>query len=690
MIIKESMMLGDAEFSLETGLLAKQAHGSIVARYGDTMVLAACVGSEESKPGQDFFPLTVEYRENYFAAGKFPGGYIKREGRMTLKETLTSRLIDRPLRPMFAEGYLGDTTLNASVISYDNTNDADVVGMVAAAASAYLSPLPLHDAIAAVRVGYVDGKLIVNPTVDQRKDSTLDLIVAGTKTSITMVEAGAKFVSEELVVDALEFAQQNIAKIVDLIEKMAKKMKIEKWEVTKPEIDTTFYKAMEKKIGKKLITALTTKGKKKGEVALSDLKKEWVASFEDEEEQAKAATYFSILKERSFRDYTLNQKKRTDGRAFDEVRPISIHVGYLPKAHGSSVFTRGETQALVSLTLGTSSDAQMVDGLAGEQKQTFMLHYNFPGFSVGEPKPSRGPGRRELGHGALAERALAPVVPFNDKFPYTVRLVSDILESNGSSSMASVCGGSLAMLDAGVPLVKPVAGVAMGLVMEGDNYAVLTDIQGAEDHYGDMDFKVAGSEDGITALQMDIKVKGLTREIMAKALDQARAGRLHILGKMNEAISQPRKDLADHAPQIETIMIPVDKIREVIGPGGKVIRSIVEKSGAKIDIEDSGKCVIFGTDTKSCQTALQMVQDLIAVPEEGKTYLGKITRITDFGAFVEIIPGTEGLLHISEIANYRVRAVTDELQEGQEVMVKVLALEKNGRIKLSRKALLEG
>jgi polyribonucleotide nucleotidyltransferase len=689
-MIQERMQLGASELILETGLLAKQAHGSIVARYGDTMVLATAVGTKRAKEGQDFFPLTVEYRENLYAAGKFPGGYIKREGRLSLKETLVSRLIDRPLRPMFADGYLGETMINASVISYDGINDPDVVGMVAAAAAAFLSPLPFPQPVAAVRVGLVEGTLVVNPTLDQRKQSSLDLVVAGTREGITMVEAGAEFVTEAQVVDALEFAQQNIARILDCVEALAARLQISRWEVEPSTMDAAFLQRAEASLKEDLIAALTCKGKKTSEDALSALAKTFVASFVDEQEQKMAQTAFSLVKEKVFREYTLQARKRTDGRAFDQVRPISIHTAYLPKAHGSAVFTRGETQALVAVTLGTSSDAQTVDGLSAEFKQTFMLHYNFPGFSVGEARASRGPGRRELGHGALAERALRPVLPALEKFPYTVRIVSDILESNGSSSMASVCGGTLAMFDAGVPLKHPVAGVAMGLVKEGDVYAVLTDIQGAEDHYGDMDFKVTGTADGITALQMDIKVKGLTRQIMAEALEQARAGRLHILGKMNEAMDQPRATMPSHAPQIETLQIPVDKIRDVIGPGGKVIRSIVERSGAKIDIEDSGRCVVFGTDTRACQTAVQIIRDLIAVPEEGKTYLGKITRITDFGAFVEIIPGTEGLLHISEIANYRVRAVSDELQEGQEVMVKVLALEKNGRIKLSRKALLEG
>ncbi len=690
MFLKESVEIGGHELSFETGRIAKQAHGSVLVRYGDSMVLATCCGTEDADPDKPFFPLTVEYRENYYAAGRFPGGFFKREGRMSTKETLVSRIIDRPLRPMFTEGYMGETQVSLSVISFDGINDTDVMAMAGAAAATYLSPLPFPHAQASVRVGLVDGEFIVNPSYEVRANSQLDLVVSGTKDSIVMVEAGGNFISEDVMVDALEFAQIEIGKIVTLIEKMGEKLAIQRWEIQPPEIDQEFYDSLAGEFSSRVVEAMSVKGKKISEKAVSNLKKEVKDRFEDDEVKQKLASkYFGLIKEKAFRSYVLDQQKRVDGRGFEDIRPISIEVGILPRAHGSALFTRGETQALVSLTLGTKSDSQIVDSLVAESKKSFMLHYNFPSFSVGEVRPSRGPGRREIGHGALAERSLDPVIPSNDKFPYTMRLVSDIMESNGSSSMASVCGGSLALADAGVPIDKPIAGVAMGLVKEGDKYAVLSDIQGAEDHYGDMDFKVSGSAEGITSLQMDIKIKGLTKDIMAEALHQARRGRLHILEKMNAVLAEPRDSFSEHAPQIIVIDVPIEKIRDVIGPGGKVIRSIVEKTGAKVDIEDSGKCFVTAPDTKSGEAACKMIAELVAVPEEGKSYLGRITRIVDFGAFVEILPGTEGLLHISEIANYRVANVSDELREGEEVMVKVLSVERNGKMKLSRKALLE-
>ena len=691
MIIRESMQLGGAEFSLEIGKLARQAHGSVVVRHGDSMVLAACCGQEDFPADKPFFPLTVDYRENFYASGRFPGGFFKREGRSSTKETLVCRLIDRPMRPMFTEGYMGETQINCQVISADEIYETDVLAMVGGMAAAYLSPVPFPQPLAAVRVGMIDGEFVANPTTEQRQASVLDLVVAGTKDAIAMVEAGAEFVSEAQMIDALKFGHDQIITIIGLIEKMAEQLKVEKWSVEPPAIDQDLFDEVQKAIGDQLIAALTTKGKHEADRAVKAVKNTVLEAYaEDEEKAALASVYFQKCKETAFRDYVLNERKRTDGRSFDEVRPIWSEVSYLPTVHGSAVFTRGETQALVSLTMGTSADSQIVDGMMGEYKSKFMLHYNFPAFSVGETRPNRGPGRREIGHGALAERALKPVIPGGDDFPYTLRLVSEILESNGSSSMASVCGGSLALLDAGVKITKPVAGVAMGLIKEGDQYAVLTDIQGAEDHYGDMDFKVTGTEDGITALQMDIKIKGLTQELMAEALDQAKAGRLHILGKMNETIQTPREEFREHVPQIITIHVPIPKIRDVIGQGGKTIKSIIEKTGVKIDIEDDGKCVIFSPKASGLKMAQKMVEELIAVPEPGKSYLGKVKRIVDFGAFVEILPGTEGLLHISEIANYRIRAVTDELQEGEEVMVKCLNVEANGRIKLSRRALLEG
>lgn len=692
MVIKESLELGGAEFSIEIGKLATQAHGSVVVRHGDTVVLAAACGTEDASEAKGFFPLTVDYRENFYAAGRFPGGFFKREGRATTKETLVSRMIDRPLRPMFDPGYQGDTQLYAMVLSADGIYEADVCAMVAGMAATYLSPLPIYHPMAAVRVGLVDGTLVVNPTTPQREKSILDLLVAGTKDAIVMVEAGAKFVSEAQMVDALEYGHEQIRLLIGLIEKVGQQLNITKWSVPKIEIDQEVMGKVKAFLADKMVPTLTVKGKHNGDRALKELRSAMLAQCfsEPDAKVSLAKEYFSLVKEETFRSYLLDERKRTDGRGFEEVRPIWCEVGYLPKTHGSAIFTRGETQALVTLTMGTNSDSQVVDNITGEVKARFMLHYNFPAFSVGEVRPNRGPGRREIGHGKLAERALEAMVPDSDTFPYTLRLVSEILESNGSSSMASVCGGCLAMLDAGVPLAKSVAGVAMGLVKEGDKYAILTDIQGLEDHYGDMDFKVTGSEDGITALQMDIKIQGLTKQIMAEALEQARKGRIHILGEMAKCISSPRTGYRDHVPQIHTIYLPTDKIRDVIGQGGKTIKSIIEKTGVKIDIEDDGKCVIFSPEAKGLAMAKKMIEELVAVPEPGKSYLGKVKRIVEFGAFVEILPNQEGLLHISEVANYRVRQVTDELQEGEEVMVKCLAVEPGGRIKLSRRALLEG
>ncbi|PIE89363.1 MAG: polyribonucleotide nucleotidyltransferase [Acidobacteria bacterium] len=687
---RKEIEIGDKKIIIETGKMAKQAHGSVIVRCGDSMVLATCCAVEEMEEDRGFFPLTVDYRESYSAAGKFPGGFFKREGRATTRETLTSRMIDRPLRPMFTEGFQGDTQIMINVLSYDEENDPDVLGMLGGCAAAYLSPVPFPQPIGAVRVGLLEDELVINPTIEEQKKSHLDLIVAGTEEGIVMVEAGADFISENVMVEALDFAHEHIRNMTKCLTEMAEEMGIEKWEVKPKEIDEAFFAQLEEECKEGIIKALTVKGKHASDKALKAFKKTVLEKYEEDEEQLeKASAYFGTIKEKIFRSYSLTTRKRTDGRALTEIRPISTEVSLLPRVHGSALFTRGETQAMVSLTYGTSSDSQTIDSIRGEIQKRFMLHYNFPSFSVGEVRPNRGPGRREIGHGALAERALTPVIPPVSSFPYTIRLVSDILESNGSSSMASVCGGTLALLDAGVPIEKPVAGIAMGLIKEGDEYVILSDIQGAEDHYGDMDFKVTGTDEGITALQMDIKIKGLTKELMAEALEQAREGRLFILNKMAETMQEPRETFSPHAPKVVNIKVPIDKIRDVIGPGGKVIRSIIEKTGAKIDIEDSGNCTIFASTSESSEQARKMVEDLIAVPEAGKSYLGKVKRIKDFGAFVEILPGTEGLLHISEIANYRLRNVTDEIQEGEEIMVKVLAVEGNGRIKLSRKALLD-
>src|SRR5712692_4656852 len=683
---------GGKQLSIETGKLAKQAGGSAVVRFGENVVLAAATSNPEPRTGIDFFPLTVDYREYTYAGGRIPGGFIKREGRMSEREVLTSRQIDRPVRPMFAEGFKCETQVIAFVLSADTENDPDVCGINAASAALTLSDIPFLGPIGAVRVGLVDGRFIVNPTYTEMRESLLNIMVVGTSDAIVMIESGAKEVKEETVVDAIEFAHTEIKKICAVINELRAKVGKPKRKVTPPEFDEAYYKDLEKKIGARLAEALDTQKHPKLESydLVRSLKKELVAALPEGDDKAKAKLekYYETLRERFFRDQVINNKRRPDGRAFDQVRDIWIEAGVLPRTHGSAIFTRGETQALVTTTLGTSDDMQRLEGFQGESKKRFMLHYNFPPFSVAEVAFLRGAGRREIGHGALADRALSAVLPSEDKWPYAMRVVSDILESNGSSSMATVCGASLSLMDAGVPLKAPVAGVAMGLVKEGDAYAILTDIAGAEDHYGDMDFKVAGTRDGITALQMDIKVMGITSQIMREALEQAKHGRLFILEKMEQTLTGGRENISTFAPRIYTLQIPVDKIRDLIGPGGKMIRSIIDQTGVKIDVDDTGKVNVASNDGPSAQKAIQMINDLTAVPEVGKTYLGKVVRLAEFGAFVEIIPGTDGLLHISEIAEHRVKEVKDELKEGDQVLVKVLGIEGN-RIKLSRKAILK-
>ncbi len=683
---------GGKTISFETGKLAKQAHGSAVVRLGENVVLATATANPEPRTGIDFFPLTVDYREYTYAGGRIPGGFIKREGRMSEREVLTSRQIDRPIRPMFAEGFKCETQVIAFVLSADTENDPDVVGINAASAALTVSDIPFLGPIGAVRVGLVDGRFIANPTYTEMREGLLNIMVVGTADAILMIESGAKEVKEETVVDAIEFAHTEIKKICAAIEELRSKAGKKKRAVTPPEFDQAYYNDLQKKIGERLTDALDTAKHPKAESyeLVRTLEKELVAAIPEEDDAAKAKLkeYYETLRERIFRDQVINKKHRPDGRAFDQIREIWIEVGVLPRAHGSAIFTRGETQALVTTTLGTSDDMQRLEGFEGEAKKRFMLHYNFPPFSVGEVAFLRGAGRREIGHGALAERAVSGVLPTEDNWPYAMRVVSDILESNGSSSMATICGASLSLMDAGVPLKAPVAGVAMGLVKEGDQYAILTDIAGAEDHYGDMDFKVAGTKDGITALQMDIKVGGITAQIMREALAQAQQGRLYILGKMDEVLSEQRVKVSAYAPRIYTLQIPVDKIRDVIGPGGKMIRSIIEQTGVKIDVEDSGKVNVASNDEVSANKALQIIRDLTASAEVGKTYLGKVSRLADFGAFVEILPGLDGLLHISEVAEHRIKDVRDELKEGDQVLVKVLAVEGN-RIKLSRKAILK-
>src|SRR3954470_18838813 len=685
-------LAGGKRISFETGKLAKQAHGSVVVRIGDNVVLATATANADPREGIDFFPLTVDYREYTYAGGRIPGGFIKREGRPSEREILTSRQIDRPVRPLFEDGFKCETQVIAFVLSADTENDPDVLGINGASAALTISDIPFEGPIGAVRVGLVNGAFVINPSYTDMRESLLNIMVVGTSEGIVMIESGAKEVKEETVVDAIEFAHTEIKKICAAINQLREKAGKEKRKVTPPEFDQKYYDDLKKKIGSDLTDRLDTEKHPKAESynLVRELKKELQAALpeDDEEAKAKLKTYYETLRERIFREAVIKQKRRPDGRAFDQIRDIWIEVGVLPRTHGSAIFTRGETQALVTTTLGTSDDMQRLEVFEGEAKKRFMLHYNFPPFSVGEVAFLRGAGRREIGHGALAERAVLAVLPSEEKWPYAMRVVSDILKSNGSSSMATVCGAALSLMDAGVPLKAPVAGVAMGLVKEGDDYAILTDIAGAEDHYGDMDFKVAGTSEGITALQMDIKVGGITAQIMREALAQAQRGRMHILEKMEEVISSGREKISDYAPRFYTVQIPTDKIRDLIGPGGKMIRSIVEQTGVKIDVEDSGLVKVASSDQASAQKALQIIGDITATAEVGKTYLGKVTRLADFGAFVEIIPGTEGLLHISEVAEHRIADVRDELKEGDQVLVKVLAVEGN-RIRLSRKAILK-
>jgi len=687
------LSVGQNTLRLETGKLAKQAHGSVIVRLGDSVVLVTACHAASPREGIDFLPLTVDYREYTYASGRIPGGFFKREGKPAEKEVLTSRMIDRPTRPLFPEGWRFETQIIALVLSADQENDTDVMAITGASAALALSDIPFQKTVAAVRMGLVDGKYIVNPTFLQRKESKLDLVVVGSKDGLVMVESGAKEVTEEQVVTALDTAHAAIKQIVAVIDDLAKDAGKKKLTVAKKEIAADFYKTIEGKVFEPLAKAMRIREKLENYETVELTLKNLVAELpEDQTEQkADAKAIFKELKEKVLREEVLTHGVRLDGRKFDEIRSIWIETGVLPRTHGSAVFTRGETQALVTCTLGTADDAQKIESFEGETWKNFMLHYNFPPFSVGEVGRMSGPGRREIGHGALAERSLASLMPAEADFPYTVRIVSDILESNGSSSMASVCGGSLAMMDAGVPISKAVAGIAMGLVMDEKTgkYAVLSDIAGAEDHYGDMDFKVAGTADGITALQMDIKVGGITTEVMRKALDQARNGRLHILGKMKEALASSRQNISLFAPRIVTIRIPVDKIRDVIGPGGKMIRSIIERTGVKIDVEDDGRVNVASADGASAQKAISIIQELTATPELNKTYMGKVQRITDFGAFVEIMPGTDGLLHVSEIANHRVKDVRDELKEGEQLLVKVINIDPTGKIRLSRKALLQ-
>lgn len=676
--------------SIETGRLAKQTSGAALVQYGETVVLVTAVASDAPREGIDFFPLTVDYQERTYAAGKIPGGFFKREGRPAEREVLTSRIVDRAIRPLFPKGFACETQLVASVLSVDRENDADTLALIGASAALQVSDIPFRGPIAGVRIGRLRGELVVNPLQSQFQDSDINLFVAAGRDAIVMVEGGARMVSEEDMLEALFLAQEAVAPVLDVQDELVRVAGKPKRVFAEPAIDTALADRVRAAATPKLGEALTIAAKLERGAAIKAAKKETTEALKEEfagrDEEVAAA--LEQLTGEIMRKAIVDESRRVDGRGLTDIRPIACEVGVLPRTHGSAIFTRGETQALAVSTLGTAADEQRVDALIGEQYKKFMLHYNFPPFSVGEARPLRNPGRREIGHGALAERALTAVLPTGDAFPYTIRTVSEILESNGSSSMATVCSGALSLMDAGVPIVAPVAGIAMGLIKEGEEVRILSDILGDEDHLGDMDFKVAGTADGITALQMDIKIAGVTREIMHQALYQARDGRLHILGKMAESLETPREQVAEHAPRILTLKIKPDKIRDLIGPGGKMIRSIVEETGVKIDVEDDGTVSIASSDGDSMDRAISKIDAVTADAEIGKLYTGTVKKVVDFGAFVEILPGKEGLVHISQLAPERVRQVTDIVDEGDEITVKVLEIDKQGKIRLSRREAL--
>jgi polyribonucleotide nucleotidyltransferase len=677
-------------FSIETGKVAKQADGAVVVRYGDTMVLATVVATRSAREGQDFFPLTVEYRERAYAGGRIPGGYFKREGAPVKKETLTCRLIDRPIRPLFPDGFRNEVQVICLVISGDRDHDPDVLALNGASAALCLSGIPFNGPVGAVRVGLVDGQLVANPSTAEQAASPLELIVAGTEDAVLMVEAGAREVPEEKMLEAIAFGHEQCKRLARMQKELVAQAGKPRWAFDAGSgRDAELVGRVKSLVGGKLAEALGIHEKHPRSEAVSRVFDEvWAGLGLDDAKKGGVRAAFEELEASEVRRMIVERGVRVDGRKVNEIRPITIEVAYLPRAHGSALFTRGETQALVSTTLGTKNDEQKIEALEGESYRNFMLHYNFPSFSVGEVRRFGSPSRRDIGHGALAERAVEAVMPPKEEFPYTVRIVSDILESNGSSSMASVCGASLALMDAGAPLKAHVAGIAMGLVKEGDRFGILTDIMGTEDHYGDMDFKVAGTEKGVTALQMDIKITGVSIDIMREALRQARDARLIVLGKMRETIEKPRTELSPYAPRFVTIKIRQEKIREIIGPGGKVVRGIQEATGTKIDIEDDGRVTVFSPDNASVQKAVAMIQDICREVELDRIYLGKVKKIVEFGAFVEVIPNTEGLLHISQIADSRIRSVQDVLSEGDEVLVKVIEVDGNGKMRLSRKMAL--
>ncbi len=682
---------------IETGQIARQSDGSVLVKYGDTYVLATVVADENRREGLDFFPLTIDYQEKTYAAGKIPGGFFKREGKPTEKEVLTSRLIDRPIRPLFPKDFYQETQGIVSVLSFGDENVADLLGIIGMSAATHISDIPFNGPAAAVRIGMKGGEFIINPTLGESENLSLNLVVAGTADAVIMVEGGGAEVSEETIMQAIDLAHENIKGLTRLQDELREKVGKEKKPLTPSPKYPQLIEDVRSFVSQKIKTAISIPGKQRRQEALNAILEETLKNFNTESSAEKytnnakqdikrlVTNIFEDYEKEIVRSMIVNEGIRADSRKTDEIRNISCYTGILPRAHGSALFVRGETQSLVVTTLGTHDDEQRVETLEGDSFKSFMLHYNFPPFSVGEVKPLRSPGRREIGHGALAERALKYVIPEKDVFPYTIRIVSDILESNGSSSMATVCGATLSLMDAGVPIKAPVAGIAMGLIKEADRTIVLTDILGLEDHLGDMDFKVAGTEQGITAFQMDVKINGVDRQIMSHALEQARKGRLFILEKIKEALPEPRKELSPYAPRIYKMRIKQEKIRDVIGSGGKVIRGIIEQTGVKIDIDDSGEVNIASSDNNSAQRAIELIKGIVEEPELGKIYLGKVKRIADFGAFVEIIPGTDGLLHISQIAERRIAKVTDEINIGDEVLVKVIEIDPQGKIRLSRK-----
>jgi len=692
--VTKTFQYGDHAVTIETGEIARQASGAVMVSMGGTVVLVAAVAAQKAREGQDFFPLTVDYQEKFYSAGRIPGGFFKREGRPTEKETLTSRLIDRPIRPLFPEAFKNEVQVVATVVSLNPEVDGDIPALLGASAALTLAGIPFKGPIGAARVGYVDGKYVLNPSRSQLNDSALDLVVAGTGNAVLMVESEAKLLSEDVMLGAVTFGHKEMQAAIRAIAELATEVGKPSWNWQAPERDPQLVAAVRGEVGDKLGQAFQIKDKLQRRDAVAALKSDVLAALKAQAEEkgwpaADIAGEFEDLEYRTVRDSVLKTKQRIDGRGLEDIRPINVRVGVLPRTHGSALFTRGETQALVTVTLGTGRDSQIIDAPEGESKDTFLFHYNFPPYSVGETGRMMGPKRREIGHGRLAKRGVQAVKPSMEAFPYVIRVVSEITESNGSSSMASVCGSSLAMMDAGVPLTAPVAGIAMGLVKEGEDFVVLSDILGDEDHLGDMDFKVAGTAEGVSALQMDIKIDGITEEIMRTALKQAHKGRMHILGEMAKAISTPRGEMSEYAPRLLTIKIHPDKIREVIGKGGSTIRSITEETGTTIDINDDGTVVIASVNREAADAAKHRIEQIVADVEPGRIYEGKVVKLMDFGAFVTILPGKDGLVHVSQISNERVEKVSDKLKEGDVVKVKVLEVDKQGRIRLSMKAVTE-